>query len=451
MKYYMPSGAGVFTALAIYFLSLFCSLAAGLCIAAMPSSSSIGERPLLSRMGICLSYLEEFLDIECTGIPGVNMKTATTGLIYEKIIKPKSPDKSLCESWRYSNADRIGSADVFISHCWNAKFIDTVKTLMHHFRETPDVYIWMDIFSYHTGDEAMDEFEDWCHGFGDLISSISHSVLVMSSFREMVPLKRLWCLYECHLTIDANASLELAMLDEDVKQALDAIQDDSRYFLAQLLDTVSVTHARCTNREDYTRLNKVILASPTAEREFADGIVRAVCRCLVEFTKTKIFDITADVENRTAAAGDSPIAIANNKIADLELKRAYCYRGVGTLLMSTARVEEAAAYVHLSLDHQSRAQEETHNELMKTQIIQCALYYERAEYDKAEALCRKVIAVLKASKDVKPRDIIDVMSILARTFSKQSKTPEADKLFRACDFMCGKYLLAYTSYYNPPL
>jgi len=414
----------------------------------MADSSSVGETIELSRFGISLSYIvDEFLDIECTGIPGVDLKTATTGLIYEKIIQPKSLNLSLCETWKHSNADRIGPATVFISHCWNRKFTDTVNALKLHFRETPDIFIWMDIFSYNCdSDETMEEFDSWCGGLRNLISGMSRLVLIMPSFTDMVPLRRLWCIFELYLAVDVNASFDLAMLDVDVEQVLESIRDDSRYLLTQIMDVVSVTHSRCTRQEDYSRLCGVILTSPTAERDFCSTVVRAVCRCLVEFTKNKLFELQMAIEKTTAAA-DSLAEATKTKLASMELEHSFFNRGVGTLLMSTGRCSEAAAYIKLSLDHQVRVMDQYDTELMKSQTIQCGLFYERQEYEKADQLCRKIIAVLKKNVDVRPRNFIDVMSLLARTLEAQQRTKEADKLYRACDFICGKYLLEY-SYYN---
>ena len=86
---------------------------------------------VMSPLGVKLSYLTEFIGTDCSE---VDMSTITTAQVCEQIIKPMTEHAhtSMCELGNIEKHPKVGVAEVFISHWWGSRFIDTIGAVLHH-------------------------------------------------------------------------------------------------------------------------------------------------------------------------------------------------------------------------------------------------------------------------------------------------------------------------------
>ena len=95
----------------------------------------------------------------------------------------------------------IGAPTYFVSHAWGSTFVDLVKSVTGALAGAAqnDTYVWLDIFAINQDDtggvfSAMAELDD-----GKTLASTvetSRATLVVLDKERVIPLTRLWCLYE---------------------------------------------------------------------------------------------------------------------------------------------------------------------------------------------------------------------------------------------------------------
>ena len=137
------------------------------------------------------------------------------------------------------NGGATGSATVFISHAWMSKFVDVMDALEHHFRDTPDVIVWMDLFSINQHHLA-DIDSSWLSSLRACIHSIGQTVMVLATpWRKARPLSRGWCLCELYCTIVTNSSFEVAMSKSQRDDFLSTLSLESTREVLSIIDSAN--------------------------------------------------------------------------------------------------------------------------------------------------------------------------------------------------------------------
>ncbi|KAJ3221515.1 Kinesin light chain 3, partial [Chytriomyces hyalinus] len=129
------------------------------------------------------------------------------------VLKPMTRDggKSLCatyaESYNIERQNLLGKADWFVSHSWGTPSLDTVNALEVFFSDKgldlDKTMVWFDLFSNGQHDTGSKPFDWWKTAFLQAVQAIGRVVMILMPWRDPVPLKRAWCVYElyaCHLT-----------------------------------------------------------------------------------------------------------------------------------------------------------------------------------------------------------------------------------------------------------
>ncbi|XRB25467.1 EF-hand domain-containing protein [Pseudoscourfieldia marina] len=95
----------------------------------------------------------------------------------------------------------VGAPTYFISHAWGSTFVDLVKSVTGALAGAAqaDTYVWLDIFAINQDDtggvfSAMHELDDGRTLAGTIATS--RATLVVLDKERVIPLTRLWCLYE---------------------------------------------------------------------------------------------------------------------------------------------------------------------------------------------------------------------------------------------------------------
>ena len=182
------------------------------------------------RKGIKLSSIAAFVE-ECGGESGI--KNLTTSEIYESFLKPLTHLKYFyCDYLEAERMDCVGEAEAYVSHSWEYVFLDVVNTLLYHFRDTPDVLIWFDLFSYHQHDVS-DIVLDW---WG--IAQFNHTVLILSPWTTPIPPRRSWFLLDVYCALVSNRRVEIALLSSDRIVLLEAVLESAMKSINSVLATV---------------------------------------------------------------------------------------------------------------------------------------------------------------------------------------------------------------------
>jgi len=156
----------------------------------MDSSSNNGKKQVLPfpKDGIRLSSIKQFVDY----CGKDNLISLTTTEVNEKYQKPltESSQLSYCEYLKNQGSPNIGIASCFISHAWKYKFLDVIDALEWHFRETPDIIIWFDLFSNNQHKAVDLDFHWWCNTFKSAIKDFGSTVMVLAPWNDPIPLTR---------------------------------------------------------------------------------------------------------------------------------------------------------------------------------------------------------------------------------------------------------------------
>jgi len=140
--------------------------------------------------GIMLSTMDVFYN-ECGGKD--KLEGLTTTEVNDKFLKPitLSSRLSYCEYLKQSSYSSIvGVAEVFISHAWKYKFLDVMNAIEYHFRDTPEIIIWFDLFSNNQHQAVDLDFNWWCNTFKSAIRDFGYTVMILAPWKDPIPLTR---------------------------------------------------------------------------------------------------------------------------------------------------------------------------------------------------------------------------------------------------------------------
>jgi len=181
-----------------------------------------------SRDGVRLKVFIDLID-QMGGRSTVGtMTTSDVGKSFIKTIT-SSASSSYCQHVKRHNHNDVGEATVYICHAWSYLFVDVVDALWNHFQDAPDTYIWFDLFcvNQHIFKAADHDHTWWGNILQPVIRNIGNTVMVLSPWFDIVPMKRTWCLYELYCTIVTNSRFEVAMSGSNLEVFLKSMANDS--------------------------------------------------------------------------------------------------------------------------------------------------------------------------------------------------------------------------------
>ena len=117
-------------------------------------------------------------------------------------------------------SEQVAPPTHFVSHAWGGTFASVVHALERYFRAAAadSVYVWLDVFAIdQRPGKAYPELDE-----GRMLAKVisrSEATLVVAE-KDLLPLRRLWCLYELGSTpADKVQLLTLGLKDEDIVRA----------------------------------------------------------------------------------------------------------------------------------------------------------------------------------------------------------------------------------------
>lgn len=133
---------------------------------------------------------------------------STTTQINEVIVKVDTfiTKLSYCEMLK-SNARLIGKPTVFLSHAWRYDFCTLIDAVLNHFgTDSPDVFLWNDIFSENQVQAHSKPKDYFFVAFREAIKSIGTTLLVLGPWDRPIPFTRSWYVYFATGRLDNEVS-----------------------------------------------------------------------------------------------------------------------------------------------------------------------------------------------------------------------------------------------------
>lgn len=130
--------------------------------------------------------------------------------VVDKIIIPKTLSRR-CRFVDVVDQELVGTATHYVSHCWDAHFLDLLECLIERFGTVDensdegvtfpdDVYVWLDIFAINQHLGGGNIKEEIPH-LPEVISNCQSTLLCLD--RKCTAFSRLWIIYEIWMTTDA--------------------------------------------------------------------------------------------------------------------------------------------------------------------------------------------------------------------------------------------------------
>ncbi|KAJ3040544.1 Kinesin light chain 3 [Rhizophlyctis rosea] len=169
----------------------------------------------LPLLGVPVSFLQVFI-AECGG--RAKLWSLTTAQVCEQfIIRRTNRSISICDHLLSDPANGITTANLFISHCWQYVFLDTVDAITSYFEgkalsETePEPIIWIDIFSLPQHGRSKIA-SDWLQTtFIDAIAHIRNMLMILTPWNQPLTLTRAWCVFELFACVHTKSSFNIAL------------------------------------------------------------------------------------------------------------------------------------------------------------------------------------------------------------------------------------------------
>lgn len=170
----------------------------------------ISSRTIQSNEGILLTFLAEFLETYSHNLVGL-----TTSEVCTNIIKPVTNHYSMsfCEYLKIKsevNSCVFGEANIYISHSWDAGFVEVCETILNHYDSSDHskIVIWMDVFS---SNQLLSSFENGMHWWSieDTIKSINNTLLVLTSDDNLCPCRQGFNQFELYCSMSNKCTFDL--------------------------------------------------------------------------------------------------------------------------------------------------------------------------------------------------------------------------------------------------
>lgn len=392
--------------------------------------SSSAESFSFPKLGVKLSFVEEFIEF-CNGRQRFDDLTTTD--VCENFIKPLTSDAkcSFCEMLEHSNHPAVGVATVFISHAWKYRFLDVIEALQYHFKDSPDIVIWFDLFSNNQHKAISLDFNWWSNTFKTAIAQFGRTVMVLAPWNNPIPLTRAWCLFEIYCTIDTKGQFEIALSKNQQKHFFEDMITYGDLKINEMLATIHVEKSECFKREDKQKIFEVV------EKTVGFGSVNAML-----FAKFRDWVIVITQSAITEA-------IKNQQAyEEIQLKNtlAVLYNQQGEYDLSEALYEEC-------LEKRKQVQGVMHPETLIALNDLAMVYDTQGKYTLAEKYYKEYIQKWKESHNSNQEiaqgspnndrhgEMILAMNNLAVTLQHQHKEIEAEQLWEEC-IAQGKDLLS---------
>ncbi len=208
-----------------------------------------------NRLGISFEFIVSW--VQDLSIP----ESLTTKEVCDQLIKQATHETKLsfCEQLLKSKntAKFVGVPSVFITHSWKDPFVKVVEALTSYFAPKKDVIIWFDVFSCNQHKAASLEAVWWRGTLKDVVISVGHTVMVLASWNDLLPLQRAWCIWELYWTFEGSCKFDVAMCADSIEQ-FESDVETFRTRVIKILATIDISKSECSKPDDREKIHEQI-------------------------------------------------------------------------------------------------------------------------------------------------------------------------------------------------
>lgn len=356
------------------------------------------------KLGSKLSVFDDFI-ARCGGREALVDKTTTE--VCEQFLKPMtaaSGGQSYCDFLIAEGrcAGAVQKATVFISHAWKFQFLDVVNAILFHFKSSPDVVVWFDMFSNNQHAAVELPFYWWETTFREAIGDFKHTVMVLTPWDNPIPLTRAWCLFEVFQTVATNSRFEVAMSESETKRFLEQL-DTTSYM--KMLSNIDLEKSEAFMADDKRRIFKVV----------QDGVG-------FHGLNTMVLEVLRGWVQKQAQD-----ALAHRDDVGAKLKLANLYKDQG-------QYDKAEGLYIESLERRRSMLGEDHPDTLDSINCLAVLYSEQGRYGKAEELYIECLMKRRATLGEDHPDTLSSINGLAVLYYRQGRGAydKAEELYVEC-------------------
>ena len=433
------------------------------------SAAAVGALPNWPFLGVSVACLRAFARAH-----EALLVDATTEDVCERVCKPltETAGDSLAACLVRSGAvDPVtgvplaAAPTIFVSHARKYLFRDLVDAVCAHVSSLPEEeherhYVWLDIFSQYQhwiGDVGTAQRPcNWDVVFQLTTAAIGHTCLVFAPWRDAVPLRRAWMLWEVLCTLTAQGKKGGAPSALRVRLP-PAESTDFQAALVNEFDAIAASVARidsrsaeCFTREDQAMVHAAIDRTLKGGHTELDArLSEALREWLVSEGRAALARLpreeraTSKLQNRLGLLlfNQSKLDEAEPLLREgLEVQRATLgdrhpgtlasINNLGTLLQAQGKLDEAEPLMREGLKAQRARLGDRHSDTLASMNNLGALLYNQGKLDEAEPLMRSALDARRAMLGDRHSDTLDSMSSLGTLLTDQGKFDEAEPLLR---------------------
>ena len=365
------------------------------------------------KNGVKLSYLLNHFVEECGGREALEGLTTTE--VCEKFVKPFTKDYQLsyCDMILEKAKENdeldgvVQTATVFISHAWKYEFLHVLSALEDHFKDEPDKIVWFDIVSNNQHKATELEYDWWATTFKDAIKEFGHTVMVIAPWKDPIPYKRAWCIFEAYCTSVTGAKFEIAMSNNEHRVFIEeCYKDGTTNTIKKMLSIVNAEKSEAWNPMDKENIHFVI-------------------RKQVGFAKinSMLFEQMRDWVLKVALAELNVVKIDTEDERDLMAL-------VGGLYESQGKYDEAEPLYKECLAKRETILGKDHPNTLQSMNNLALLYKSQGKYDEAEIVYKECLAKRETILGKDHPSTLNTMNNLALLYKSQGKYAEAETLLK---------------------
>mmetsp|Transcript_17315 Transcript_17315/g.18776 ORF Transcript_17315/g.18776 Transcript_17315/m.18776 type:complete len:862 (+) Transcript_17315:37-2622(+) len=254
--------------------------------------------------GISFDQIEDFINLH--GGRDCFLGRTTSDLIRWIKEDTYADKQSYVAKLQKENPLLVKEANVFISHAWNANFLEELEIIKQHFEEErkrgeKEPILWFDIFTVSQHSEsASQKYEDWEMKFMHAIDSCGRVVQVHYPTFHPYLYYRSWCKLEYFYAksrepdIVFEIAIDKTLLDKHGESCF----FDFLMALSVLRSVAFFNHTTCSKRSDDAKITRYVQAHFQEKQifemissylKFADNIFKTFSNASQHFTKVKRF------------------------------------------------------------------------------------------------------------------------------------------------------------------
>ena len=269
----------------------------------MNTNSTEPEIEPFSLLGVSLSFLIYFIDIQCNGRDALIGSTTTDVKDRYVLGLTSASQLSLCAQMQNEGqGEYVGQASWFISHAWKCQFLEVTDAILAFFRakvaqgqmsemEMLDTIIWFDLFSNSQHNTSDKPFEWWQGTFTNAIQEMGNVLQVLTPWDDPIPFTRAWCVFEIYACEMSNSNFQIAMTEIESQRFLEMILKDSEEFY-KMLARVDTSRSECFLPEDKVRIQDAIRRLlPGGFTQLNSMVLRVVERWMLSLIEEKLASV----------------------------------------------------------------------------------------------------------------------------------------------------------------